>query len=321
MRWNYSKLAAFGAATTLLISGALPQAASAQSSASCTFQLGFASLADSLGGLTGKCLENEYFNPLNGNAEQHTTNGLLYWRKMDGTTAFTDGYQTWLSGPYGLQVRLNAERYDWEAIDPPAAQPLGQPAQPAQPAPTAPATTSTTPVQQPVPEDWATIPNPCNNFRGANLTNADKRGFDFTCADLQQAKMSGGDFTEANFTSARLDYATLNKATLYHATLNKVSGDYARLSQANLRQAVIESARFFRADFQGADLRNAVLRNSDLSHSSLAGADLRCADLRGADLTAANLTGANVTGANMTGTLQDQVTMSGIIGLHSPVCS
>ena len=37
--------------------------------------------------------------------------GLLVWRKADNHTAFTDGYRTWVNGPYGLQVRLNTARF------------------------------------------------------------------------------------------------------------------------------------------------------------------------------------------------------------------
>jgi len=37
------------------------------------------------------------------------------WRRADNWTAFTDGYRTWLNGPRGVQLRLNVERYTWEA--------------------------------------------------------------------------------------------------------------------------------------------------------------------------------------------------------------
>src|SRR5439155_10452091 len=39
---------------------------------------------------------------------------LLVWRKADNFTAFTDGYRTWVQGPFGLQKRLNTERFAWE---------------------------------------------------------------------------------------------------------------------------------------------------------------------------------------------------------------
>src|SRR5688500_6285816 len=56
--------------------------AAALQAASCRFVLGFAALREAIGpGIVGECLEDERFNPANGNAEQRTTGGLLVWRK------------------------------------------------------------------------------------------------------------------------------------------------------------------------------------------------------------------------------------------------
>jgi hypothetical protein len=83
--------------------------------ASCTFKLGFATLRELVGEQKiGACLEDEYFNLDNGNAEQHTTGGLMVWRKADNFTAFTDGGTSWINGPNGLQSRPNTERFAWE---------------------------------------------------------------------------------------------------------------------------------------------------------------------------------------------------------------
>src|SRR5687767_15596305 len=65
--------------------------------------------------VVGDCRSNEAFNPANGNAEQLTQRGLMVWRKSDNWTAFTDGFRTWVNGPFGLQQRLNTQRYAWEA--------------------------------------------------------------------------------------------------------------------------------------------------------------------------------------------------------------
>ena len=93
--------------------------------ADCQFILGFATLKaliDEVEGpdKVGECLEDQRFNPLNGDALQQTTGGLMVWRKLDNWTAFTDGYRTWINGPHGLQARLNTETFDWEASPPPA---------------------------------------------------------------------------------------------------------------------------------------------------------------------------------------------------------
>src|SRR5450759_2372205 len=91
------------------------------------FKLGFRVLADRIPDVVGVPVENEYFNLSNGNSEQHTTKGLMVWRKADNWTAYTNGYMTWINGPNGVQSRLNTERFGWESD--------GRPATPAAPAP------------------------------------------------------------------------------------------------------------------------------------------------------------------------------------------
>jgi len=81
----------------------------------CQFVLGFATLHNLIPQIVGQCLENEHHNPTNGDGLQMTTNGLLVWRKADNFTAFTDGFRTWVNGPFGLQMRLNSQRFFWEA--------------------------------------------------------------------------------------------------------------------------------------------------------------------------------------------------------------
>ena len=78
------------------------------------FVLGFKMLADLLDGIVGQPLDNERFNPASGDSMQHTTTGLLVWRKADNVAAFTDGSRTWVNGPYGLQERPNDQRFPWE---------------------------------------------------------------------------------------------------------------------------------------------------------------------------------------------------------------
>jgi hypothetical protein len=112
--------------TAALVLAAVLAPVPAGAQAACGFQLGFKAIANQIGTEVGRCLEDEHFNPANGNAEQRTTahhgnGGLLVWRKADNWTAFTDGYWTWVNGPNGLQKRLNTERFDFEAPAPAAA--------------------------------------------------------------------------------------------------------------------------------------------------------------------------------------------------------
>ena len=135
--------------TVMLAHLIVPASANA---AECRFVLGFAALKalidEAEGPATvGECLENEHFNPANGDSLQRTTGGLMVWRKHDNWTAFTDGYRTWINGPFGLQKRLNTERFEWESEPPSAPTPV--------PAPT------TTPAPQPTPaETPAASPTP-----------------------------------------------------------------------------------------------------------------------------------------------------------------
>lgn len=95
-----------------------PTAASAipaqPSGGSCRFILGFQALYEADGRDIGQCVDNQGY-AANGDAVQHTTNGLMTWRKADNLTAFTNGSVTWVNGPNGLVKRLNTQRFPWEA--------------------------------------------------------------------------------------------------------------------------------------------------------------------------------------------------------------
>ena len=79
----------------------------------CTFVLGFATLHTMIPTITGNCVNNEA-HAANGDGLQSTVNGLMVWRKADNFTAFTNGSQTWINGPFGLQTRPNNQRFAWE---------------------------------------------------------------------------------------------------------------------------------------------------------------------------------------------------------------
>ena len=94
----------------LPLSGAVQPA----SAADCEFLLGFKTLYELIPDIVGECRGSQQYNPYNGDALQDTTGGLLVWRKADNFTAFTDGYRSWVNGPFGLQERLNQDRFEWE---------------------------------------------------------------------------------------------------------------------------------------------------------------------------------------------------------------
>lgn len=98
-------------AAALYVLGCVP--VSAQSASGCQYVLGFQTLHDLLPSVVGSCVDNQA-SAANGDAQQHSANGLLAWRKADNWTAFTDGFRTWINGPAGVQQRLNTQRYSWE---------------------------------------------------------------------------------------------------------------------------------------------------------------------------------------------------------------
>lgn len=103
---------------TLLLTFLVPgfAAPSPTAAVSCDFVLGFKTLHDGIPNTVGDCLENERHDLMTGDGFQRTAGGLLFWRKADSHTAFTDGYRTWVQGPYGPEKRLNTERFQWEAV-------------------------------------------------------------------------------------------------------------------------------------------------------------------------------------------------------------
>src|SRR5437870_2206097 len=107
---SLKRLLATGAAALMLLPGATPHVAAD----GCQYILGFKTLHDLDAADVADCTDNQVF-AANGDAQQHSPKGLLAWRKADNWTAFTNGYQTWVNGPNGLQSRLNTQRFSFEA--------------------------------------------------------------------------------------------------------------------------------------------------------------------------------------------------------------
>src|SRR6185295_9347749 len=59
------------------------------------FVFGIAALRDRLGQAMGSPLECEHTDPQSGDAVQHTTTGLAYYRPSINTAIFTDGESHW----------------------------------------------------------------------------------------------------------------------------------------------------------------------------------------------------------------------------------
>ncbi len=103
-----------GLLLALALVASLVRTTASAHAAPCQFVLGFEALHALAPTDIGDCTENQSFAS-NGDAQQHTTRGLMAWRKADNRTALTNGYTTWLNGTSGLATRLNTERFSWEA--------------------------------------------------------------------------------------------------------------------------------------------------------------------------------------------------------------
>lgn len=106
---------------------AIPAGTVQAQTATCQLVLGFKTLHDMDAADIGDCVDNQAY-AASGDALQHTTKGLLVWRKADNWTAFTNGYMTWINGPQGLVSRLNTDHFPWEAVPTPAPTPSPAPA-------------------------------------------------------------------------------------------------------------------------------------------------------------------------------------------------
>jgi hypothetical protein len=80
----------------------------------CWFNFDMRLMKQEIPDIVGDCVENQRYNPENGDTLQRTTGGLMIWRRADRSVAFTDGNRTWARGPNGLESRWNDERFEWE---------------------------------------------------------------------------------------------------------------------------------------------------------------------------------------------------------------
>lgn len=170
--------------TALMLLALTSAPAAAQTvEAPCQFAGGLAALRDLVGPeKVGECLENE--RPAEGgNVEQATTGGLLVWRASDGATLFTDGGQTWVLGPNGLETRANGERLSWEQDTPPAV-PASEATGPASapPTPTTPPAAAPTGTPRPAAAQPTATPRPTNT--PVPSSSGGGRSGDLNCSDF-----------------------------------------------------------------------------------------------------------------------------------------
>ena len=109
-RWAWMACGAVALVAVLAVSGQVPTGLAAQ----CEIRPRFRVLAEALPELIGNCVAPEALNGETGDIEQPVDGGVLVLRSADNTPTFTDGWQTWVAGPNGIETRLNSERLAWE---------------------------------------------------------------------------------------------------------------------------------------------------------------------------------------------------------------
>ena len=105
-RWHWMAWGAVALVAVLAVSGQVPTGLAAQ----CEIGPSFRVLAEALPDLIGNCVAPEALNGETGDIEQPVDGGVLVLRSTDNTPVFTDGWQTWVAGPNGIETGLNSER-------------------------------------------------------------------------------------------------------------------------------------------------------------------------------------------------------------------
>ncbi|MHB8621674.1 MAG: hypothetical protein ACYDAG_19275, partial [Chloroflexota bacterium] len=101
------------AAVALSLGAFAPVGVSLASASGCSFSDGFAALDATIPTTVGGCLGGPSIDS-NGNTVQQTTAGMMAYNPKDNVPAFTNGSETWVLGPQGLQTRPNDQRFAYE---------------------------------------------------------------------------------------------------------------------------------------------------------------------------------------------------------------
>ena len=108
--WQLAGCGVLALVAVLALAGSAP----AELASRCEIGGRFLVLSEPLPDLIGSCVGPEVLNAETGDIQQPVDGGVLVLRSADNTPMFTDGWQTWLAGPNGIETRLNSERLTWE---------------------------------------------------------------------------------------------------------------------------------------------------------------------------------------------------------------
>jgi uncharacterized protein YjbI with pentapeptide repeats len=141
-------------------------------------------------------------------------------------------------------------------------------------------------------------------LEGANLSDADFRGVDFSGLNLEHTQFHRSLLSGARFTDCRLAYAEFlnvvaDTADFDAADATRLQANHADFRGANWAHAKLESAMLDGADFEGANLNHARLqeasaRDASFNSCSFNDSNLIRAMCDGASFVKAELTDADV---------------------------
>jgi len=145
----------------------------------------------------------------------------------------------------------------------------------------------------------ADLPN--GDFDGMDLSNANLRELEGSCASFHKANLSGADLGGANLGVVDFSEANLSHAILCGAILSGSNFQGANFTGANLQGAFFDGPHINGFETKNIDLRGVNLAEADLSDTDLSGINFSGADLRNAKLAGSNLEGSNFSGADLRG--------------------
>ncbi|RRH80304.1 DUF2169 domain-containing protein [Variovorax beijingensis] len=113
------------------------------------------------------------------------------------------------------------------------------------------------------------------NLTGADLSEMDLRGADFSYAILADANLRGANLAGCNLTEAVLSRATLAGTCLKEARLDKANLGGTHLDTCDLEAASLLETFCHGTRFTGCNLRSALLNQTQLHEADIAGCDMQ----------------------------------------------
>lgn len=114
--------------------------------------------------------------------------------------------------------------------------------------------------------------NTGEHFLACNLSSKDLTRVIFIRSWLGRTNLSDSNLTEAVLEQADISGSDFTRATLVGANLRRIYSLGTKFTGANLQDVKFESALLYRADFSKSDLRGANFRNADVAACDFRGA-------------------------------------------------